>query len=45
MEIKRTQTISNEEYITILKPYDEVYAQRLEEGMKSFHEVDDLSQE
>ena len=40
MNITRTKTISNEEYIEMLKPYDAVYAKRLEEGMKSFEEIE-----
>ena len=33
MNKKETQIISNEEYIEMLKPYDEVYAERLKKGI------------
>ena len=41
MNMNETQIISNEEYIEMLKPYDEVYAKRLENGMQIFHEIPD----
>jgi hypothetical protein len=43
--MKRTNIISTEEYIEMLKPVDSVYASRLEEGMKTFHAIDTESKE
>ena len=40
MNMNETQIISNEEYIEMLKPYDEVYAKRLEKGIQTFHEIE-----
>ena len=39
MNMNEAQIISNEEYIEMLKPYDVVYAERLQKGMQTFHEV------
>ncbi len=38
--MKRTNVISTEEYVKMLKLVDSVYASRLEKGMKTFHVVD-----
>ena len=40
MNINKTQMISNEEYVEMLKPYDEVYAERLKKGMQTFYEIE-----
>ena len=38
--MERTNVISTEEYIEMLKSVDSVYASRLEDGMKTFHAID-----
>lgn len=43
--MERTNVISTEEYIEMIKPIDSIHALKLEEGMKTFHIIDAFDKE